>query len=307
MATKQRGLGKGLSSLIPTTSQELERVAAIVDEAPETLKIPQETVRCDSISPNPFQPRKSMNTDTLDNLAMSIKEHGVIQPVLVRRDKAGYQIIAGERRWRAAQKAGLIEVPVRVLEVSDSKAMELALVENLQREDLNAVEVAQGIHEILSKLSMTHEEIAERIGFSRTAVTNKLRLLQLPKETLKMLERGEITEGHARTLLSLPSAEKIIEYATMIVDKSLNVRQLELLVKNFSAASKIDAALPRRQTAETEFQDEIERLKNNYKLNVRIEGKGKGMGIMIKGLKKWQIQMFIEFIETHSEELFPRE
>jgi ParB family chromosome partitioning protein len=307
MATKQRGLGKGLSSLIPTTSRELERVAAIVKETPETLKIPQETIGCDSIFPNPFQPRKSMNSETLDNLAMSIREHGVIQPVLVRKTETGYQIIAGERRWRAAQKAGLTEIPVRVLEISDSKAMELALVENLQREDLNAIEIAQGIQEILSKLSMTHEEIAERIGFSRTTVTNKLRLLQLPEETLKMLEKGEITEGHARALLSLPSAEKIIEYSIMTVQKSLNVRQLELLVKNLSAASKIDAALPRKQTTETEFQGEIERLRNNYKLNVRIEGKGKGMGIMIKGLKKWQVQMLLEYIETHSEELFPRE
>jgi ParB family chromosome partitioning protein len=304
---KQRGLGKGLSSLIPTATEELERVAAIVDEAPEDLKIPQENVDKDSLFPNPFQPRKVMDQESLDNLAASIKEHGIIQPVLVRRTQAGYQIIAGERRWRAAQIAGLNEIPVRILNISDSQAMELALVENLQREDLNAIEIAQGIQEILSKLSMTHEEIAKKIGFNRTTVTNKLRLLQLPKEVISMLENGEITEGHARALLALPSADKIVEFANIVIEKSLNVRQLELLVKNSAVVAKMAAAFPRRPDEPSEFENEIERFKNKYRLTLKIDGSRKGMGLQIKGLKKWQLQMLLEYIDTHSEELFPRE
>jgi ParB family chromosome partitioning protein len=304
---KQRGLGKGLSSLIPAASTELDMVAAIVEETPENLKTQQEAVDADKIFPNPFQPRKAMDTESLDNLAASIKEHGIIQPVLVRTVQSGFQIIAGERRWRAAKKAGLNEIPVRILQITDSQAMELALIENLQREDLNAIEIAQGIQEMLTKLSITHEEIAAKIGFSRTAVTNKLRLLQLPKQVISMLESGEITEGHARALLALPSADKIIEYANMAVEKYLNVRQLELLVKNFSTAAKIDAAFPHRSAQPSEFNDEIERFKNRYKLTLKIDGGRRGMGVQIKGLKKWQLQMLIEYIDSHAEELFPRE
>jgi ParB family chromosome partitioning protein len=265
------------------------------------------SVDCDVLFPNPFQPRKAIDTETLQNLASSIKEHGVIQPVLVRRTETGYQIIAGERRWRATQIAGLRKIPIRILEITDSQAMELALVENLQREDLNAIEIAQGIQEIISKLSLTHEEIAERIGLSRAAVTNKLRLLQLPKEVISLLENEDITEGHARALLSLPSADKIIEYANIAVNRELNVRQLEQLVKNISVADKINAAFPRRATQEADFQEEIYRIKTNFKLNIKIAGNRKGMGLMINGLKRWQVQILLEYIESHSEELFPKE
>jgi ParB family chromosome partitioning protein len=304
---KQRGLGKGLSSLIPTASEELDRVAVIIDENPEDLQVQQDTASVDSIFPNPFQPRKTVNQESLENLTASVREHGIIQPVLVRRSQTGYQIVAGERRWRAAKKAGLDKIPVRILEITDSQAMELALIENLQREDLNAIEIAQGIQEILSKLSITHEEIAAKIGFSRAAVTNKLRLLQLPKQVIAMLENGELTEGHARALLALPSADKIIEYANTAVEKYLNVRQLELLVKNYATAAKIDAVFPRKAEQPSEFEGEVERFKNKYKLVLKIDGGRKGMGVHIKGLKKWQLQMLIEYIDTHSEELFPRE
>jgi ParB family chromosome partitioning protein len=304
---KQRGLGKGLSSLIPVQTEEIEQVATIINEPPETLKQTDETVGYDELYPNPFQPRKKISSESLQNLADSIKEHGVIQPILVRQSQTGYQIIAGERRWRAAQIAGLDKIPIRILEISDAQAMELALVENLQREDLNAIEIAQGIQEIISKLSLTHEEIAERIGLSRAAVTNKLRLLQLPKEVIKMLENEEITEGHARALLSLPSADRILDFAKLTVQRALNVRQLEQLVRNIAAAAKIEAAFPKKDVVSEVFQEEIERFKNNYKLTLKIGGNRKGMGILIKGLKKWQIQLLLEYIETHSEELFPRE
>ncbi|MDL2263479.1 ParB/RepB/Spo0J family partition protein [Synergistaceae bacterium OttesenSCG-928-I11] len=299
---KQRGLGKGLASLIPASP-----------EAPQELHPEEKTATSQTLAatldlhPNPFQPRKTINEELLKNLADSISEHGIIQPVLVRPSSNGYQIVAGERRWRAAQLAGLKEIPIRVLEITDAQAMELALVENLQREDLSTVEVALGIQELIAKLSLTHEEVAEKIGISRAAVTNKLRLLQLPESVIAMLENDELTEGHARALLSLSSVEKILEFANTTVQKNLSVRQLEQLVRNVAIAAKIDAALPRKAAMPTDFQDEIDRIHKNLKLTVRIAGNRKNMGLLIKGLKKWQVQLLLEYLENNSEELFPRE
>ncbi|MDR3332710.1 MAG: ParB/RepB/Spo0J family partition protein [Synergistaceae bacterium] len=302
---KQRGLGKGLSSLIPTNSTAREVAEQVVVESADNHST--DRAKCDVLSPNPFQPRKTIDDEQLFNLVASIKEHGVIQPILVRPLQEGFQIIAGERRWRAAKLAGLEEVPIRVLEISDPEAMELALVENLQREDLSSIEIAQGIQELITKLTLTHEEVAQKIGFSRTAVTNKLRLLQLPGEVWDMLQKDVITEGHARALLSLPTLEKIIEYAKLTVNKALNVRQLEQLVRNVDVAAKIDAAFPRKSTPESDFKDEIDKLNKQYRLSVKVAGNRKGMALSIKGLKKWQIQLLLEYIERNGDELFPRE
>jgi ParB family chromosome partitioning protein len=193
------------------------------------------------------------------------------------------------------------------LEITDAQAMELALVENLQREDLSSIEAALGIQELIAKLSLTHEEVAKKIGISRVAVTNKLRLLQLPNQVIRMLENDEITEGHARALLSLPSAEKILEFANTAVEKNMSVRQLEQLVRNEAASIKINAALPRRALPPSDFQDEIDRIHRNFKLTIRVAGSRKNMGLLIKGLKKWQVQLLLEYLENNSEELFPQE
>ena len=303
---KQRGLGKGLSSLIPTAERPEPAIEAVGnEETPQTIDAT--TMALDELETSPFQPRKVLNAEQLSGLAASIREHGIIQPILVRRVGARNQIVAGERRWRAAQLAGIERIPVRYLDLSDAQAMELALVENLQREDLSTIEIALGIQELVNRLELTHEEVAQKIGLSRTAVTNKLRLLQLPEPVIEMLESEKITEGHARALLSLPSVDKIIEYANLVVQKNLNVRQLEELVRNASAAAKIEAALPRKTMPVSDFADEIDRLQRNFKLTVRIGGGRKSMGLLIKGLKKWQVQMLLEFIENSGEELFPRE
>ena len=303
---KQRGLGKGLSSLIPTAERPEPAVEPVVaEETPQVVDAA--TLPLDALETSPFQPRKALNAEQLAALAASIKEHGIIQPILVRRVGDRNQIVAGERRWRAAQLAEIERIPVRYLDLSDAQAMELALVENLQREDLTTIEIAQGIQELVNRLELTHEEVAQKIGISRTAVTNKLRLLQLPERVIEMLENEEITEGHARALLALPSTDKIVEYASLVVQKNLNVRQLEELVRNASAAAKIAAALPRKATPASDFADEIERLQRNFKLTVRVGGGRKSMGLLIKGLKKWQVQMLLEFIENSGEELFPRE
>lgn len=291
---KQRGLGKGLSSLIPTAGPGIEEN--------DPTSIP-----CEELSPNPFQPRREIPAESLEGLIASVKEHGVLQPILVRPTEDGYQIVAGERRWRAAKMIGLKEVPVRILQIDDMQAMEFALVENLQREDLNPIEVAQGIQELITKLSLTHEEVATKIGFSRTAVTNKLRLLQLPLEIIQMIDEEELTEGHARALLSLPSTDKMLDFARLTVQRSLNVRQLEQLVRGQSIASRLEAAFPKREDSASEFQGELDRLYQNYKLKIKVAGNIKNMGIYIKGLKKWQVQLLLEYIERNSEELFPKE
>ena len=305
---KIRGLGKGLASLIPTAESPITE--DIIEEIlPEAVseKQTEDFLRCDHIFPNPFQPRKQMDRENLSNLVSSIREHGVIQPVLVRFVETGYQIVAGERRWRAAQSAGLETIPVRILQIDDSQAMELALVENLQREDLTTIEVARGIQELITKLNLTHEDVARRIGFSRTAVTNKLRLLQLPMQVIDMLERGTITEGHARALLSLPDEGQMFEVALLAAQKGMSVRQLEELVRNQGIAAKIDAVLPKREESSYGLPEEIETLCKNHKLTIRVADSRKGMGLLIKGLKRWQVQLLLEHIDKYQEELFPVE
>jgi ParB family chromosome partitioning protein len=300
---KQRGLGKGLSVLIPTGTLENEKPSSENDSE----KFSATMLPCDSLTPNPYQPRRNIDDSQLENLSASIKEHGVIQPILVRRLNSKYQIVAGERRWRAAQIAGLREVPVRELQLSDEQVMELALVENLQREDLSTIEIAQGIQDLISHLSLTHEEVAKKIGISRASVTNKLRLLQLPQEVLSMLDSDEITEGHARALLALPSIDKMIEYANIASKNYLNVRQLEDMIRRIAITEKIEAAFPQKPLPPSEFEEEIALLNTNYNLNIKVAGSKKNLGLVIKGLKKWQVQLLLEYIEEHSEELFPRE
>ena len=206
MAAKNKGgLGKGLDALFMDNSIEEEAKSAV------KLKI-------NDIEPNRAQPRKSFDEEALEELANSISTHGVIQPLLVRPlADGGYQLIAGERRWRASRMAGLTEVPVVIREMSDSEAMELALVENLQREDLNPIEEAQGLALLMETYGLTQEQAAKRVGKSRPAVANSMRLLSLPQEVLAMVERGELSAGHARTILALENAEQITALANEIV------------------------------------------------------------------------------------------
>ena len=301
---KQRGLGKGLSVLIPTEASPQNEQRVLDDNS--TIQ-GTASIACDLLKPNPFQPRRSIEYSQLDELASSIKEHGIIQPILARKKDNSWEIVAGERRWRAAQLAGLKEIPIREMELSDSQVMELALVENLQREDLSSMEIAQGIQELILKLSLTHEEAAKKIGLSRVAVTNKLRLLQLPEEVISILESGGITEGHARALLGLPTPGKMIELAELADKNALNVRQLEELVRRLPETEKMEAAFPKKLPVPLEFEEEIALLNTNYNLNIKIAGNKKNMGVIIKGLKRWQVQLLLEYIEEHNEELFPRE
>lgn len=216
-----KGLGKGLGALLGDFSEE-----PLEQSAYRELPIYK-------VEPNPDQPRQEFDEEELQALSDSITVHGVIQPLTVREMPNGYfQIIAGERRWRAARIAGLSDVPVVVIEADDKKAMELALIENLQRQDLNPVEEAMGYQSLIEEYGLTQEETAERVGKSRPAVSNTLRLLSLTPEVLEKLKNGQLTAGHARAILTLKSEKKQLEAAQKIISLALSVRQAETLCKN---------------------------------------------------------------------------
>ena len=218
-----KGLGKGLGALLGDFDQE----------TPE--KTPYKLLPIYKVEPNPDQPRQDFDEEELAALSESIAEHGIIQPLTVRElDSGYYQIIAGERRWRAARMAGLSEVPAIVMEADDRKVKELALIENLQRQDLNPVEEALGYQSLMADYGLTQEEAAARVGKSRPSVANALRLLNLPDPLLEKLRAGELTAGHARAVLSLKTEKKQIEAAQKIIALGLSVRQAELLCKNMA-------------------------------------------------------------------------
>lgn len=215
---KKSGLGKGLDILFVDNNTDENRGSIL-------LKISE-------IEPNKNQPRKDFEQDAIAELAQSIREHGIIQPLLVRPLTTGtYQIVAGERRWRASRMAGLTEVPVIVRELSDEQTMELALIENLQRQDLNAIEEALGYRTLIDEYKMTQEQVAIRVGKSRPVVANALRLLALPQEILTNVRKGVLTSGHARALLSIEDKQQMVQTADRIVKEGLSVREIEQLGK----------------------------------------------------------------------------
>ena len=219
----QKGLGRGLGALLGDFSDTTAE-----DSAFKQLPLHR-------VEPNPDQPRQDFKEEELQSLAESIRVHGVIQPLTVRETSDGYyQIIAGERRWRASRLAGLTEIPALVIEADDKTAKELALIENLQRQDLNSVEEALGYQSLMDDFGLTQEEAAERVGKSRSAVANALRLLTLDEKVLEMIRVGSITAGHARAILMLKSEKKQVEAAQKIANLGLSVRQAELLCKNMS-------------------------------------------------------------------------
>ena len=239
---KNKGLGRGLTSLFD-------------DNLPPLVSIPQNgatTLRLSDVEPMSSQPRKLFDEEALEALSHSIAECGVLQPIIVRENKTlegTYEIIAGERRWRAAKLAGLSEIPAIILDADDLKAAQLALIENVQREDLNAVEEACGYKALIEKFDLTQEEVAEKVGCSRSSITNSLRLLDLPGDALDMLERGEITPGHAKALLSLRNEEDILMLARRIIAKGMSVRDTEATVKRILNAKTRVIKEPDPQTA----------------------------------------------------------
>jgi ParB family transcriptional regulator, chromosome partitioning protein len=259
--SKRSGLGKGLEALIPTGQAPAGGVAHIPVAA---------------ISPNPMQPRGVMDPDTLAELAASIREHGLLQPLIVTcQGPEQYQLIAGERRWQAAQLVGLLTVPAIVKEASPQEVLELALVENIQRADLNPLEEASAYRQLVDEFGLTQEQVAQRVGKSRVAVTNILRLLRLPAEVRQALAGGSISEGHARALLGLPTGEVQLAALNVILHKQLTVRQTEELVRRLLAEPPQpelrDPPSPEAQALEQEFRDTL-----GTKVNLYRNRKGRG-------------------------------
>lgn len=258
---RKGGLGNGLSALFDDNKTEGS---------------PAQTLRISEIEPNRDQPRKNFDDESISVLADSIKQHGVLQPLLVRPYGSGYQIVAGERRWRAARMLGLSEVPVQVKELSDIETMQIALIENLQRENLNPIEEAKGYNELIENYDMTQEEVAKTVGRSRSAVSNSMRLLSLPDEVLEMLEKGDISVGHGKALLSFDNEEKMLEAARKAAEGKLNVRALEKMANEEEKEKPVS-----NERVDSYFKEMEISLNDTLGRKVKVEyGKNKGALIL---------------------------
>lgn len=264
MAAKKSGLGRGLDSLFADNS--VEEINSSVNK-----------LRIMEIEPNHDQPRKDFDEKALSELAESIEQHGVLQPLVVRpMTNGGYQLVAGERRWRAARIAGLTEVPVVIKELTDEEVIEIAMIENLQREDLNPLEEALGYRYMMDELKITQEQAAEKVGKSRPAVANALRLLKLPDEVREMVKNNLLSPGHARALLGFENDELIVQTAKRIVKEDLSVREVESLVKKSKKAPKIS-----KQQKRDKFFSEVElALVENLGRKVKIKESKHDAGVL---------------------------
>lgn len=254
----------------------------LMDTLTESEQEPKESVidiRLSEVEPNRNQPRQFFDDDSIDELADSISKYGVISPLLVQKRDNYYEIIAGERRWRAAKKAGLKKVPVIIKNISGQEAVEISLIENLQREDLNPIEEAQAYERLVREFGLKQEEVASRVSKSRSAVTNSMRLLKLQPDVQKMVEQGQISEGHARTIVSLDDPELQTEVAKEIVEQQLSVRQTEMLVKELQQPVEKKKAKPKPDLQRSALFDELaNNLKGKLgtKVNIKPSGKSKG-------------------------------
>ena len=278
MALK-RGLGKGLDSLIPTNvmmESELKHATVSTASSPEEEKDGTLMVKLSKVEPNREQPRKNFDEDSLQELAESLKQFGMLQPILVQNRGDYYEIIAGERRWRAAKIAGLKEVPVIVRELTDQEIVEISLIENIQREDLNPIEEAQAYKRLLTEFHLKQDEVAERVSKSRTAVTNSMRLLKLCDEVQKMVVDDMISTGHARALISIEDPEEQYLIAQKIFDEKLSVREVEKLVKDLHKPPK--PPKEENKTLQAIYQEISERLKQSLSTKVSVSAKQNGAG-----------------------------
>ena len=276
MTAKRGGLGKGLDSLIKenkTAKHTAPVKKEVVNAGPIMMKI-------NDVEPNRDQPRKHFEEDALLELADSIKQFGILQPLIVQKRNDYYEIIAGERRWRAAKQAGIKEVPVIIKEYTDQEIVEISLIENIQRENLNPIEEAQAYKRLLNEFSLKQDEVAERVSKSRTAVTNSMRLLKLCDEVQQMIINGMISTGHARALIGIEDPEEQYNIAQKIFDEKLSVRDVEKLVKNIGKPSTTKLRKPNEtdKSLEIIYQDIEDRLKEKLSTKVSISGKGNGAG-----------------------------
>lgn len=261
-----KGLGKGIGALFPEEAVQQEGNV--------------QQIAVDKLVANPFQPRKLFQDEALEELAQSIKEHGIIQPIIARKKGRKYEIIAGERRWRAAKLAGLEEIAVLVKEMTEQQMMEVAILENLQREDLTPIEEAEAYSSLIEQLNFTQEDLANRLGKSRPHIANHIRLLQLPEEVRALVNDGSLTMGHGRTLLGLKNKRQIAEVAKRVIAQNLNVRQLEALVQSLNENVSRETKAPPRdifvQATEAQLRDyfgtsvQIKKQKDKGKIEIEF-------------------------------------
>ena len=287
MAPKKGGLGRGLESLFEETARDVGGGGV------ETLPLRE-------IEPDKDQPRKSFSDESLAELAASITEHGVLQPITVRSaPSGGYKIIAGERRWRAARLAGLTEVPVVIKDVTESEAMELALIENLQREDLDPVEEAFGYRQLMDRCGLTQEQAAKKLGKSRSAVANSLRLLNLPEKVLEWLQKGALSTGHAKVILGLEDQEKQLAAAAAGVENGLNVRQTEALCKKLARPEPQKKPEPQRPALPGEVEIALRETLGN---EVRVDYKNGRGSLTVHFYSDAQLTAFANLLGGYQKE-----
>ncbi len=313
MAAKRKVLGKGINNLIPETdvirstpkkkTEKKEVVKEVVKEVIKEVKVPvpgDTMMKISDIEPNREQPRKNFDKEALQELADSIKQFGIIQPIVVQKKDDYYEIIAGERRWRAAKLAKLKEVPVIIKEYSDREVMEIALIENIQRKDLNPIEEALAYKSLIDEYSLKQEELANRVSKSRTAIANSMRLLKLTDSVQNMLINDEISMGHARALLTLEQEDLQIEAAKTIVSKGLSVRDTEKLVKSILNPKQVKLPIP---SAEAAIYDAIanklrEKMGTKVSINHKKNGKGK---IEIEYYSQEELERLLEMFDDIEE------
>jgi ParB family transcriptional regulator, chromosome partitioning protein len=278
MVEKRPALGRGLSALIPDAPA-----------SPQTSARPLE-VDSDLLTPNRFQPRTTMDDGRIEELARSIRSNGIIQPIVVRKTDTGYEIVAGERRWRASQRAGLLKVPIVVRDIPDDRLLPVALIENLQREDLNPMEEAHAYRRLVDEFHLTQEQVADAVGKDRSSVANVIRLLRLPLEVRENVASGAIAMGHARALLSLPDEASQLRWGREVVSKQLSVRETEILVKK-AVTPEAPREAPQKDVHTRAAED---RLRFTLGTPVRIVRKAKGGRIEIDFTSEDELQRIYE-------------
>lgn len=274
--SKKKGLGRGLGEM--GVSELLSGFGSVPAIPSIENNNGYKEIDISLLSPGIYQPRRHMDPAALEELASSIESQGIVQPIVVRKQENGYEIIAGERRWRAAQKAGLTEVPVIVRELSDQSVLAIALIENIQRQDLNAMEESMALNRLIEEFQMTHQEVAKAVGRSRAAVTNILRLLKLSPEVRKLLEEGKLDMGHARALLSLADNQQL-QVALAVIAKGLSVRQTEQLIQGY--LHKEDASTPAEKKRDANVLSLERNLADKLGAMVQIQQQSKQKGKLV--------------------------
>lgn len=294
VAPKNRGLGKGLEALFSNSEIDTQEISVTKKEESEEKGI--SFININEIKPNQNQPRKSFNEEKLEELAASIIENGLIQPVILRKADKGYEIVAGERRWRACRKAGLKEIPCIIREFTDEQNMLIAIIENMQREDLNPIEEAEGLNQMIVNFGMTQEQVSKSVGKSRPYITNALRLLKLPSEIREMLLANQLSAGHARAIAGISDTEKQIQLAEYAIKEGLSVREIEKIIKEENASKKKISRKKAEKSADVrKVEDDLKQIMGT-KVNLNQSGK-KGK-IEIEYYSRDELERLIEMLKS---------